>query len=123
MVGFHDPLRYLRSSEGSGPERRGGGRIGMEGVKSNLGPVCDLSITGVRVRRRWFRPAEGKRVKLTITDGQHCVVIRGEVKRRDEDVHGKYVGIAFVDPTPDQQAAIRQLAESGRRKRTMPQAA
>ncbi|MEM7681190.1 MAG: PilZ domain-containing protein [Planctomycetota bacterium] len=120
---MHDPLRYLRGSESTGPERRGGGRIGMEGVRSNYGPVADLSITGIRIRRRWFRPKVGKTIKLNITDGDHRVVLYGEVMRCDDDLGGAYFGACFVDPTPEQQAEVRVLAESGRRKRTMPRAA
>lgn len=91
-------------------ERRNNGRFGVEDLKSNAGPVIDLSGRGARIVSK-FRWEEGERRDLTlkgasmsVTVHTRCVWVRKEGWRR------YVIGLAFEECTNEQRVVLAELA-------------
>ncbi len=95
-------------------ERRRAGRTRVAGLWCTGGQVIDLSLTGMRItgRSRWN---EGDARTITVGDDRSSVEVRARcVWCRQEGAFSHNLGLAFVSPTSEQQAALTRLAEAHR---------
>lgn len=105
-----NPQQGMTGSTGKGPakSRRRSGRLEIESVGSNLGPVINLSSGGCQVlcMRTPKSPVE---VKLVGCGAQ--LAVRGDVAWiRRVGLFRRIVGIHFIDLTPEQTSQLRSLA-------------
>ncbi len=64
------------------PERRRGGRIAWPALRSDLGRIIDLSVSGIRIRLGWFkRIKSGQPVELTLQGHDGGIRCRARVVR------------------------------------------
>ncbi len=95
-------------------ERRRAERTRVTGLWCTGGQVIDVSLTGLRMtsRSRW---GEGDARNITLGDDRTSVELRARcVWCRQEGTFSHNLGLAFVNPTAEQQAAIARIAEAHR---------
>lgn len=109
--------------ESDGDERRRGGRLPMEAVTSSLGKVDDLSVGGARIRRRRRGPGVGAELVVKLFSQSDVLKVRAKVVRQGKDAFGPFVALQFLDPTPEQRQRLCHLAQCGRSKRVIYDAA
>lgn len=103
-------LNAIARAKSRSDERRGNGRFGVEDLKSNLGPVIDLSGRGARIVTK-FRWDEGEGREVTLRGTHMSVTIHARcVWARKEGWRRYVVGVAFEDCTPEQRTVLGELA-------------
>lgn len=94
-----------------GQELRRHARLTAEGIETDWGPVLDLSASGMRVRCGIKPPAKGEAFFIAIhgrtTELSILAVCRW--RRRDGMFHHQ-IGLEFVKPLPEVQAAIAEIS-------------
>jgi len=89
-------------------ERRRAGRMETESVACNLGPVLDLSATGMRVLC-WKTPRSPMSIHLTGCETK--LTVQGELAwTRRVGLFRKLAGIHFVGVTPEQSRQLTSMA-------------
>ena len=104
-------------------ELRKGGRLPMVGVKSNLGPVLDLSPGGVLVSRSWWRSVRrtDQRLVVVIKFDDHRVALKARVARKEKKRGiGRVYGLEFLNISPEQHEQIMHVGRSCFRKQSLP---
>lgn len=100
-------------------DHRRAGRFPVERVSCDLGTVCDISSTGLRLERRTRLP-EGKPLLLVLSDGETAVRIPAEIRREEKLGLFKWeYGLHFVNLTPEIRQALTAIAFSCRERRVI----
>ncbi|MFK7962145.1 MAG: PilZ domain-containing protein [Phycisphaerales bacterium] len=100
-------------------DNRRAGRFPVERVSCDLGTVCDISSSGLRLDRRTRLPA-GKPVVVVLSDGDTAIRIPAEIRR--EVKHGLFkweYGLQFVNVSPEIKRALAAIAFSCRERRVI----
>ncbi|MEM7230127.1 MAG: PilZ domain-containing protein [Planctomycetota bacterium] len=97
--------------------RRHSGRLPQEGLMSNLGPVLDLSSSGMRVEAR--RTPE-REVEVCLYNDGEGVRVKGEIIwSKRSGLLKRELGVRFVDVTPEVSAVLTRIAAANRFRRAM----
>lgn len=114
-----DQARPHAPSPATADDRRAAARLPQDAlVRCNVGTVCDLSRTGVRVRCK--RLPSSSLLHLALSDGRRQVTLKAEVVWVNKLGFRKYeLGMHFLGPTPDEIRIISQFAMYNRFNRTM----
>ncbi|MCA9311011.1 MAG: PilZ domain-containing protein [Phycisphaerales bacterium] len=103
---------FLKSAMGrvGRSERRETERAPVQNVSCDRGRVVDLSTRGMRVTsaRRW---REGQRRLVSISNGDVRLSIEARcIWCRQDGMFSHAIGLAFDDPSEEQQAVLREMA-------------
>lgn len=97
--------------QGPGSNKRGGGRVRCEGIKSSWGEVVNASATGCRIITRLDLHV-GVPTMLTIETPDGPVKLAAKVVWARKKNWGKQeVGVQFVEVDPAGRARLARLAE------------
>ena len=111
-----DPLANVYKAE-SEADHRACGRLTQEAVVSSLGPVLDLSSTGMKVQSRRV-PKGRSRVILQAAGTTMAIVC--ETRWAKKVGFLKYqVGLEFIEVDEQLRTVINQVAMNHRARRTM----
>lgn len=102
-------------------DRRRHGRIRTEDVTCSLGEVADLSISGMRVRRKGRRSMSvGDTFTLTLKYGQFALPVDVRVARIEKIAFRRYIiGLEFEETHPEIRTKLAHLASIAAARRTM----
>lgn len=99
--------------DSQGPNARKGGRLRVCGVSSDLGPVRDLSASGMRVRVKG-KPKIHECLTVRISAEDLSVTVQARIVWVQRCGLRRYeIGIEFIDLTGEQQQQIRDLVRTG----------
>jgi len=108
-LGARSKLDNDASSEAN---RRSRGRVRLEGVQSNLGPVLDLSASGMRVLSEQLQQGL---IKVTISTFDDNLELPAEIAWCKKIAHRQFmVGLRFLDVTAENQRMLGKIASSHR---------
>lgn len=96
-----------------GPNARRGGRLRVCGVTSDLGPVADLSASGMRVKVKGKPRLHEQLIVQVSAGGQPVTLAARIVWMKRAGLWRHEIGLEFVDMTEDQQRQIRELVRTG----------
>jgi len=93
--------------------RRRHGRIMLQDIRSSLGPVVDLSASGMRVRTRCNLPKPGQKFFVTLHALESSITIQCTLQWvRRGGLFNHEAGIEFQLVPPDVRRALCDLARS-----------
>ncbi|MFI4860337.1 MAG: PilZ domain-containing protein [Phycisphaerales bacterium JB063] len=121
-LNIHKLTDAYMNGESASEELRRGGRMPMVGVKSNLGPVLDLSFCGVLIRRSWWRSTLRQKQRLIVVikfDGVRVAVKARVARKAKKRGIGWVYGLEFTNVSPEQRDKIMHVARSCYPKQTM----
>lgn len=93
-------------------EKRRGGRVRVQDVKSNQGEVVNISGGGVKVRTRraW---EDGERRIISLKAGSHCVSLAAKCTWREQTGPRQWIiGLEFGPRTREQERIIKEIARA-----------
>lgn len=96
---------------GGGHEMRRHARLTASGIETDWGPVLDLSSSGMRVRCGIKPPNQGEVFFISIHGGATELSIMAVCRwRRRDGMFHHQIGLEFVKPLPEVQAAISEIS-------------
>lgn len=108
MAVFDEPTQQ---SEPQGRDRRSHGRIRCEEVTTQLGPVVDISASGIKaVCKGWRAPQIGEIVDLNLKHPQGNCQVKGEIVwLRRKGLRTYEVGLHFADTSEEARKGITEI--------------
>ena len=100
-------------------DRRAAARLPQDALlRCSLGQICDLSLTGMRIRCR--RLPTSSLLRVQVSDGRTVLNLRAEVVWVNKLGFRKYeIGLQFLEVPPDVRKAISGMAMYNRFSRSM----
>ena len=117
---WYNPRNDCMKAEDPGENRRQKGRLRQETLRCTLGPVLDLSATGMRVELQQKLPKAFRDQPFDIELRGICegLTLRAEVIWiKGGTFRKKEVGIRFLDLTPELTCKLTQLSVENRLRR------
>lgn len=113
-IWFTIPLdNYLKPAD----DRRAHGRLPQELLQSSLGPVLDLSMSGIRIRAS--KPPKGE-VEVELLDIEEPITLRAEVMWVRRLGFRKYeVGLNFMGVPPEKAKQLTRISLNHRLRRLL----
>ncbi len=107
----------LLNAQTSQDDRRSYPRLAQEELERSVGPVQDLSVTGMRVMCVRV-PTE--QFEANLDDPEGSVAVKGEVAwSRRVSIRKHEVGVRFLDVTPELVRALSRVSFNHRMRRSM----
>jgi hypothetical protein len=103
--------------DSSDSDKRKSGRLGLEMLKCQYGPIINLSVGGMRISCRRI-PFDVEQIVLTGVGNPIMLKARLAWHKR-VGLFKHEVGFQFVDVTPDQKRQLTSLATVGRDRLSM----
>lgn len=96
---------------GRGVNRRAAGRVSSDQAACSLGPIVDLSATGMQVRCGFFAPGVGEAPVLTIHGPDGPFQVRARVVwRKRAGIFSHYLGLEFIELSPQARHMLSTIA-------------